>query len=134
MNQSPIRLTLLVLVCAIAALWLGALGIDAATRLMNNFYSRMNADLPDGTVRTVLAVQAHAHWLGAAFGTLLLGALFKRRPAAFAPAAALVLAVALLAATAAAFTLAWPTGLCGEMRPAWSWEQGAADDCRRGVR
>ncbi|MCC6658691.1 MAG: hypothetical protein IT512_10945 [Rhodocyclaceae bacterium] len=134
MNPPQPRLQLLVLACAIAALWLGAFGIDAATRLMTNFYVRMNADLPDGTVRTVHAVQAHAHWLGAAFGTLLLGALFKRRPAAFAPAAALVLAVALLAATAAAFTLAWPTGLCGEMRPAWYSEKGVADECRREVR
>ena len=126
LNPPQPRLQLLVLACAIAALWLGALGIDAATRLMANFFTRMNADLPDGTVRTVHAAQAHAHWLGAAFGTLLLGALFKRRPAAFAPAAALILAVALLAATTAAFTLAWPTGLCGEMWPAW----GSAATCR----
>lgn len=124
MNQPQTRLPLLVLAGAVAALWLGALGIDAATRLMANFFVRMNADLPGATVFTVKAVQSHAHWLGAAFGTLLLGALFRSRPAAFAPASALALAVALLAAVLAAYTLAWPTGLCGEMRPAWSWERG----------
>ncbi len=129
MNQPQARFPLFVLAGAVAALWLGALSIDAATRLMANFFVRMNADLPGMTVFTVKAVQHHVHWLGASTGTLLLGALFRRQPAAFASAAGLVLAVALMAASAATFTLAWPTGLCGEMRPAWHWEKDAANEC-----
>lgn len=130
---------ILALLCSITAIWLGTFTFDAAARLLLNAYVRLNAELPDSTMLVVKALQAYAHWLGAALATLAIGMAAVRRPALAGVISTFVLSIALAALAVAALALAWPTGLCGELRPDWPWAgsgsaPGSAAECRGRVR